>query len=429
MTHGKNICKQLKAVRKRIAEENNIPLKIDECTYKGECHGTCPRCEAEVRYLENALADRLRIGKVATVAGLALGLATTAQAQAPQTEAMPLQDTTKAHKAECLGTLKGLVFDIKTNEPLPFCNVALMQDGKQMLAGTTNFDGRYTLKPIPFGDYTLRITAPERKQPFEQGITLNKTGFTVMDVGMTLDSTVIIYGEKRPVIDIGMPSSVEEIIEQMAPGGKVNVPRDVPGEIQVKLPGTPANQSTPKEQPIFYEDKEQQSARVKVLSIAALALGLAANTVQAAETYPAVLPEMPPVVKELVHVADSVTIKGMVVDSKTDEPLPFVNVIITDSNGTATSIATDFDGNFAVKVAKGNYTITFSTLGYAKYVMLEDNYQKDLTLPPVKLEGTATLLGEMDIMEYDPFLHPVLEIDPYGSSQYLEREGVKVIVR
>lgn len=75
MTHGKNICNQLKEVRKRIAEENDIPLEIEECTYKGECRGTCPRCEAEVRYLENALAGRLRLGKVATVAGLVLGLA------------------------------------------------------------------------------------------------------------------------------------------------------------------------------------------------------------------------------------------------------------------------------------------------------------------------------------------------------------------
>lgn len=75
MTHWKNICNQLKEVRRRIAEENDIPLEIEECTYKGECRGTCPRCEAEVRYLENALAGRLRLGKVATVAGLALGLA------------------------------------------------------------------------------------------------------------------------------------------------------------------------------------------------------------------------------------------------------------------------------------------------------------------------------------------------------------------
>lgn len=73
--NGKNICKELKEVRRRIAEENHIPLEIKECTYEGPCRGTCPRCEAEVRYLENSLAHRLKMGKVATVAGLALGLA------------------------------------------------------------------------------------------------------------------------------------------------------------------------------------------------------------------------------------------------------------------------------------------------------------------------------------------------------------------
>lgn len=98
MTRGKNICKQLKEVRKRIAEENDIPLEIKECTYKGECRGTCPRCEAEVRYLENALADRLRLGKVATVAGLALGLASCGNGTSSPHESKPLltTDTTPA---------------------------------------------------------------------------------------------------------------------------------------------------------------------------------------------------------------------------------------------------------------------------------------------------------------------------------------------
>lgn len=75
MQRGKYKCKQLKAVRKRIAEENGIPLEQKECTYAGPCRGTCPHCEAEVRYLERALTDRIRLGRVATVAGLSLGLA------------------------------------------------------------------------------------------------------------------------------------------------------------------------------------------------------------------------------------------------------------------------------------------------------------------------------------------------------------------
>ncbi len=75
MGRGKDICKQLKAVRRRIADENGIPLEIKECTFKGECRGTCPRCEAEVQYLESELEKRIRLGKAATVAGLAVTLA------------------------------------------------------------------------------------------------------------------------------------------------------------------------------------------------------------------------------------------------------------------------------------------------------------------------------------------------------------------
>lgn len=75
MRHGKHICRQLKAVRRRIADENGIPLEQRQCTHQGPCSGTCPYCEAETRYLEQALAKRLSLGKAATVAGLSLSLA------------------------------------------------------------------------------------------------------------------------------------------------------------------------------------------------------------------------------------------------------------------------------------------------------------------------------------------------------------------
>ena len=69
MQRGKYKCKQLKAVRKRIADENGIPLEQKECTYDGPCRGTCPHCEAEMKYIEKALTERIRLGRVATVAG------------------------------------------------------------------------------------------------------------------------------------------------------------------------------------------------------------------------------------------------------------------------------------------------------------------------------------------------------------------------
>ena len=73
--NGKNICKELKAIRRRVADENDIPLEQHECTYDGPCDGTCPRCEAEVQYLERELHRRMTLGKAAAVTGVAMSLA------------------------------------------------------------------------------------------------------------------------------------------------------------------------------------------------------------------------------------------------------------------------------------------------------------------------------------------------------------------
>lgn len=74
MKKGKQTCKILKEIRKQIAEKNDIKLVIEECTYQGDCLGTCPKCEEEVRYLERELEKRQRLGKAAVVAGLSVGL-------------------------------------------------------------------------------------------------------------------------------------------------------------------------------------------------------------------------------------------------------------------------------------------------------------------------------------------------------------------
>ena len=88
MAKGKQTCKILKEIRKQIAAENDIELVIEECTYQGDCLGTCPKCEAEVRYLERELEKRQRMGKAAVVAGLSVGLLGASQvalAQQPDT--------------------------------------------------------------------------------------------------------------------------------------------------------------------------------------------------------------------------------------------------------------------------------------------------------------------------------------------------------
>ena len=72
--NGKNKCKILKEIRKAIAKENEIDLVVSECKFTGQCSGTCPKCEAEVRYLENALEKRRMLGKKIALVGISASM-------------------------------------------------------------------------------------------------------------------------------------------------------------------------------------------------------------------------------------------------------------------------------------------------------------------------------------------------------------------
>ncbi|WP_301026068.1 hypothetical protein [Muribaculum sp.] len=74
MARGKQTCKILKEIRRRIAEANGIEFGTSECRYKGDCLGTCPKCEAEVRYLEQQLRARSLARKAITLAGISAGM-------------------------------------------------------------------------------------------------------------------------------------------------------------------------------------------------------------------------------------------------------------------------------------------------------------------------------------------------------------------
>lgn len=75
MNKGKSVCNVLKGVRKAIADANGIKYDPVECGFEGECRGTCPACEGEVRYIERELKLRRLAGRAVTVAGIALGAA------------------------------------------------------------------------------------------------------------------------------------------------------------------------------------------------------------------------------------------------------------------------------------------------------------------------------------------------------------------
>jgi TonB family protein len=75
MKRGKKICKALKEVRLQVAKANDIEYAPTECHHEGDCAGTCPKCEAEVQYLERQLQLRRHLGKAVAVVGVSMGLA------------------------------------------------------------------------------------------------------------------------------------------------------------------------------------------------------------------------------------------------------------------------------------------------------------------------------------------------------------------
>ena len=75
--NGKAKCKILKDIRRQIAKDNDIAYVTSECKYQGDCSGTCPKCEAELRYLEEELRKRKNAGKAVAVAGIAAALLVT----------------------------------------------------------------------------------------------------------------------------------------------------------------------------------------------------------------------------------------------------------------------------------------------------------------------------------------------------------------
>ena len=166
MNPGKEICRELKVLRKQIAEENGIPLEIEECKFKGKCDGTCPRCDAEVRYLEGALADRIRMGKVAVVAGLALGLSATTALSA-ESGAVAFSGVQPVVKELVLPTdsvrITGKVVDSKTGESVEFAYIRVFKEDVLVAYTYADSNGCFTVH-VPKGKYDIEFSFPGFRQ-------------------------------------------------------------------------------------------------------------------------------------------------------------------------------------------------------------------------------------------------------------------------
>ena len=54
---GKSVCNYLRKLRVELAQANNIPFESKECTFEGQCAGTCAKCDSEASYLRDKLNE------------------------------------------------------------------------------------------------------------------------------------------------------------------------------------------------------------------------------------------------------------------------------------------------------------------------------------------------------------------------------------
>ena len=254
MDHGRNICRQLKQLRRDIADQNGIELHQEECTYKGHCDGTCPHCDAELQYIERELARRQGLGKAAIVAGTVLTMASvqTAQAQEPilmGKPAMPVEEPTG------WGTMKGVVTDKKTGEPLIGCYVVLRQNG-QIITGTrTDFDGVYTIKGVKEGIYSVEISYPGYNTLIVLEFEVRAKGFSILNRDLSRkkdanDEATEVEGPLMGIvpvkhIDIGEPDTgrTPTVIIETKGNGEATGKYTIGGIETQLLDGTPASES------------------------------------------------------------------------------------------------------------------------------------------------------------------------------------------
>ena len=170
MTKGKSTCKLLKDIRQQIADANGISYQPMECHHKGDCTGTCPACEEEIRYLERELKARKGNGFGMKVAGIAAGICATvmpmtaaAQAVKPDSTANPPVQTTKKAPIKVVDlsdgcaspvVVRGMVIDSDDKEPLVGASILIDGTTKETV---TNVDGQFALK-VP-SDTSLVISS------------------------------------------------------------------------------------------------------------------------------------------------------------------------------------------------------------------------------------------------------------------------------
>ena len=195
---GKQICKALKEIRLNIAQANDIEYTPAECNHKGDCSGTCPQCEKELRYIERQLLRRQILGKAAVVAGLAIGATSIAPAMAQTHNYVPKveQSKEKLKPVDCAPNdaaaiiVRGTVID-ETNEPLIGAMIHVLDEKGKITTIRVSKGSKVQIRYIGYKIVTKKFNKPEENLVIK-----------LKDEDMQLTGEVVIVKQKTmPDVD------------------------------------------------------------------------------------------------------------------------------------------------------------------------------------------------------------------------------------
>ena len=172
--NGKKICKSLREIRCRIAQANDIDYTPAVCTHEGDCSGTCPCCESELRYIERQLLRRTAQGKKVALAGLALGAASLMPMHAQQVA--PTTPKTATHQSSVrvfdaapgdttAVVVRGKVVEKDSTYEEPLIGASVILKGTK-LGTATDIDGNFAIR-VPQGSQLVIASVGYETQEYE----------------------------------------------------------------------------------------------------------------------------------------------------------------------------------------------------------------------------------------------------------------------
>lgn len=158
--NGKTICNILKDIRRQIANANSISLVTSDCGYKGDCAGTCPKCEEELRYLEQSLNMRRLAGKTVILTGISAAMfsfSSCSSLSKISSDKISVTDTKKKKPETYIEKLpiKGEISQNEKNK-IEICGIVVDEDNEPMIGAsilvkdtdtvfTSDIDGKFNL--------------------------------------------------------------------------------------------------------------------------------------------------------------------------------------------------------------------------------------------------------------------------------------------